>query len=227
MIFSELVDLVELAVNGGEFSSESAVQQPDIESYVPVAAHAVIRNAVFGLKADSRAERSVNGSTSSVIDPAFFETYEVDVAFDNDRKMHYADLPAVVQSWPNDAGLNAVFAKQRPDVLFTKLNGVKDYSAMSRIISAISAYWHEKAEPSGTKVSRLWLPSANDGVCNMMVIAALEIGPDLGDSRLPLPSGLEALVCQACVEHFRGQRSMPADALITNKDVNAEMAQTT
>lgn len=98
MVFRELVDLVLLAVNGGEFSSETAVQEADAEAYVPQAAHAVIRNAVFGLKAENRAERNATGVSGAVIDPGFFETYTLDVLYDSARQIHYADLPGKVQS---------------------------------------------------------------------------------------------------------------------------------
>lgn len=221
MIFTELVDNVLLAVNGGEFTSEMAVQRPDVESYVPQAAHTVIRNAVFGLKADKRSEIGTTGSIGVQIDPGFFETYTLTVTFDETRQIHYADLPSVIQSWPGDAGINAVFGKTNPGLTFVKVNGPQEYSVLGDLADAMSVYWHE---PYST-YSRIFLPSANDGVCDIMVRAALEISPALGDSRIPLPIGLEAMVIQMSVEHFRAARSMPADPLLTNNDVNVMAPQ--
>lgn len=217
MIFTELVDNVLLAVNGGEFTSESAVQRPDVESYVPQAAHTVIRNAVFGLKADKRSEIGATGSIGVQIDPGFFETYTLTVAYDETRKIHYADLPSVIQSWPGDGGINAVFGKTNPGMTFTKVNGPQEYSTLGDLAVAMSLYWHE---PYST-YSRIFLPNADDGVCDIMVRAALEISPALGDSRIPLPVGLEAMVIAMSIENFRGQRSMPADTTLNNQDVNA------
>lgn len=217
MIFTELVDNVLLAVNGGEFTSEMAVQRPDVESYVPQAAHTVIRNAVFGLKADKRSEISTTGSIGVQIDPGFFETYTLTVAFDETRQIHYADLPSVIQSFPGDGGINAVFGKTNPGLTFVKVNGPQEYSAFGDLADAMSVYWHE---PYST-YSRIFLPGAGDGVCDIMVRAALEISPALGDSRIPLPVGLEAMVIAMSIEHFRAARSMPADPILNNNDVNA------
>lgn len=221
MIFTELVDLVLLSVNGGEFTSEAAVQRPDVESYVPQAAHTVIRNAVFGLKADKRSELGATGSIGVQIDPGFFETYTLTVAFDETRQIHYADLPSVIQSWPGDNGINAVFGKTNPGLTFVKVNGAQEYSAFGDLADAMSVYWHEPASSGTSYFSRIFLPSADDGVCDIMVRAALEISPALGETRIPLPVGLEAMVCQMAIEWFRGQRGMPADNLLTNNDVNA------
>lgn len=217
MIFTELVDNVLLAVNGGEFTSEMAVQRPDVESYVPQAAHTVIRNAVFGLKADKRSEIGTTGSIGVQIDPGFFETYTLTVAFDETRQIHYADLPSVVASFPGDGGINAVFGKTNPGLMFVKVNGPQEYSVLGDLADAMSVFWHE---PLST-YSRIFLPNADDGVCDIMVRAALEISPALGDSRIPLPVGLEAMVIAMSVEWFRGQRSMPSDVILDNKDSNA------
>ena len=223
MVFTELVDNVLLAVNGGEFTSEAAVQRPDVESYVPQAAHAVIRNAVFGLKAESRSERAATGVAGVVIDPGFFETYTLDVVYDDTRKMRYADLPSFVQSWPGDAGMDSVFGKTSPSSQYVKVNGPNGYASLGDLVNAMSVYWWENTSTA----SRLWLPGADDGVCDICVRAALEISPSLGDTRVPIPVGLEALVVQMAVEHFRGQRAMPQDTIVDNKDVNAGMAQQT
>lgn len=221
MIFQELVDLVLLSVNGGEFTSEGAVQRPDVESYVPQAAHTVIRNAVFGVKADKRTELGTTGSIGVQIDPGFFETYTLTVAFDETRNTHYADLPAVVQSWPGDGAITAVFGKTNPGLTFTKVNGPQEYSVMGDLADAMSLYWHEPASSGTSYFTRIFLPSADDGVCDIMVRAALEISPALGETRVPLPVGLEAMVVAMSIEHFRQQRAMPADTILNNQDVNA------
>ncbi len=225
MIFTELVDLCLLAVNGGQFTPEGAVQRPDVESYVPQAAHAVIRNAVFGLKVDERADRAQSGATAVAIDPGFFEVYELSLTEDSDRQMRYADLPGVVQSWPRDAALDVVYSKRHPVATYIKLQGPAEMSALGDVADVLNVFWHEVYNGTST-VTRLWFPGLGDGACNVLVRCAVEISPALGDTRVPLPVGLEALVAQMAVEHFRGQRSMPADPTINNQDVNAMAPQT-
>lgn len=224
MIFTEIVDLVLLAVNGGEFTSEAAVQRPDAEAYVPQACHTVIRNAVFGLKADARAERAQTGIAAGTIDPGFFVVYDLDLTLDDEREMRYADLPGVIQSWPGDAGLDVVYTKGPPTRTYTKIHGPFEYDGLGDLADNLDLYWHERYG-SDTTVSRIWVPGKGDGACSILVRAAVEISSALGDTTLPLPVGLESLVIQMAVEHFRGQRSMPADATVNNQDVNAQMDQ--
>lgn len=225
MIFAELVDLVLLAVNGGKFTSESAVPRTDVEAYVPKAAHAVIRNTVFGLKADGRAERGNGSIVGVLVDPAFFETYEVDLVKDDNRNIWYAPLPSIVQSWPGDAALKEVFGKQNPSVSFTKVGGPREYASMEYLSGATRMYWHEPYGTDETSHTRLYFPDAGDGLCTVMVRAALEISSNLKETRIPLPAGIEALVAQMSVEWFRGQRAFPADVRLDNQDVNAGAAQ--
>lgn len=221
MIFAELIDSVLLAVNGGEFTSEAAVEKADVETYAVRAAHSVIRNAVFGLKADNRSERGSGSVSSVVIDPGFFETYEVTMTKDDERDIWYAPLPSIVQSWPGDAALKEVFGKQNPSSLYMKVGGPREWATLGDLSGIGKFYWHEPYGSGETSHTRLYFPNAGDVPCTVLVRAALEISGALGETRIPLPIGLEALVEQMCVEWFRGQRAMPADTVLDNKDVNA------
>ena len=106
-------------------------------SYVSQAAHTVIRNAVFGLKVDARVERGESGLAANTLDPGFFETYTRTVAYDDTRKVHYADLPGVIQSWPGDAAMQAVFAKANPSAAFLKLAGAWETSNYGDLLNAM------------------------------------------------------------------------------------------
>ena len=219
MKFTEIVDLVLLQVNGGDFTTESAVMRADVEAYVPAAAQAAIRESIFQSSADGRAERNSLGMSGATIGPAYYRTYDITLQDDTDRDMKYADLPGLIQDWPGDRGISAVLGKKAPNVNFTKLSGPGQWSYVSDLADAVDMYWHETS-PDAT-ATRLYFPTVTDLPCSLLAIAAIQITSDMGDAEVAIPSGVLEITIQKCVTHFRGQREMPEDVIVDNHDVNA------
>lgn len=211
MKYIELVDLVMLAVNGGEFSSEAAVQRPEVESYLPSACHALIRESVYRVRAHSR-----ETAESPVLDPFYYTTLHLDVQEDTTRAAKYVELPGVIQSLPAKHALEAVFNTQKPNSSYC-IN--YNPSMVSEALKDIMVQcWYETVG----EASRIYFYGEPSDLCKVTVRAAMEISPLLGEARIPLPTDLEDPVIERCIAHFRGQRGMPADVTLNQKDVNAQ-----
>lgn len=208
--FAELVDLILLNVNGGRFSSEAAVQRPDVETYAPIACHAVIKKSVFEMRSMSRAE-----GESPVLEGAYYQTYILDIETDTDRNAKYVTLPGILQSLPAKHTLEGVFPPQAPQSRYTILDGP---ASIIGYMTDLTQCWHEVHDD----VSRIYFYGNPEDICKVAVRAAMQISPMLGETTLPMPSGLVYEAIVACIEHFRGQRTNPADVILDNKDVNGQ-----
>lgn len=206
MIFSELVDLVLLNVNGGRFSGESSVIRVDVESYVPAACHAVIRKSIFEARQLARAE-----SEPVSIDGGYYQTYILPVKEDTDRKVQYVALPGVLQSLPAKHSIDSVSPEGNPSGQFYVIQGPAFITDSAD--GLFTQCWHEVHGEE----SRIYIYGGKS-LCNVVVRVAMSISSMLGDSHLPLPIGLEYEVIVACVEHFRQQKITPQDVVLDNKD---------
>ena len=216
MIFSELVDLVLLAVNGGDFVPEAAVLRPEVESFVPAAAHKVIRNEIFRLKQEARADKNASGIAKTAVDSGFYVSYTLSTKSDLVRGIKYVELPGVLLSLPVISPLESVFPPKAPQNQFTIISGPS--AIMEGFEGVLVQAWEENVGG----VSRVFLHGIQEDACDVIVRAAVEVSSMLGDLPLPVPVGLEYDIIQLCIAHFRGQRAAPADVIVDNKDVNAQ-----
>lgn len=212
--FKELADLALLAVNGGKFTSEAAVQRPEVNSFIPVAVHSAITEHVFRLQAEKRANRASSGFSEAILDGAFFDTHILPIKEDSNRKAKYIELPSLVQSLPGLLAIESVFPKSDPQSAFAIVNGP---SGVIGVGSAMPSCWHERHNEK----SRIYFDGLPSDSCELVVRACMEISPDLDEEPIPMPTGFEYRVIEYCLAHFRGQRQSPGDALIDNHDVNA------
>jgi hypothetical protein len=215
MVFKELADLVLLNVNGGQFTSEAAVQRPEVNSYIPIAGHYALQEQAFRLKQDQRAERGATGfAGGSVVDGSYYTTYVLGTTLDQERNTRFIELPGVVQSVPGILALESVFPKDNPAGSFPIVTGPSATLGMGEVMPCC---WHEI---HGEK-SRIYFDALSSDTCDLVVRACMEISSSLGEETLAIPRGFEQRIIAYCLDHFRPQRQSPADGLINNHDINA------
>lgn len=218
MIFKELADLVLLAVNGGQFTSESAVQRPEVNSFIPAAAHQALQEYVFRMQQEKRADRSSSGFGSTILDGSFYTTFILAATLDEKRKAYYIELPGAVQSIPGIHSIESIFPKGLPGEGYTIVHGPSGALNLGEVMPSA---WHEI---HGTK-TRIYFDALPKDACDTVVRAVMEVASCLGDEPLAIPRAYELRIIDLCVAHFRGQRQTPADGLIDNHDVNAITAK--
>lgn len=205
MLFNEIVDLVLLAVNGGQFSSESAVQRPDVEAYVPAAIDAAIREeAILLLRL-----RRQDGSSEAAIGSEFYTKYKLVPAVDSESGLYYVELPSLV-SIPGLMAIQAITPVKNPSDTIILASSVKHLIDMD-----LKQAWIERY---GDK-TRIYFKGV-DQSCPVYVFAMTQAISAGADDDIKLPGGLDARVIAICVAHFRQQRDMPADVIVDNHDVN-------
>lgn len=215
MVFKELADLILLNINGGQFTSESAVQRPEVNAYIPIAYAYALQEQVFRLRQDLRADRSSTGFGGTVVDGSYYTTYVLDPIEDVTRKAHYIELPGVVQSIPGMLAIESVFPKKTPAESYPIVSGP---AASLGIGTTMPCCWHEI---HGDK-TRIYFDTLPEDSCDLVVRASMEIvNDDTNEDPLPIPRGFEQRIIAYCLDHFRPQRQSPADGLINNHDINA------
>lgn len=220
MLFKELVDLVLLAVNGGIYSTEAAVLPPEVESYVPAAAHAVMREEIFRLKAEARAESRYGGGRVADVESSWYTTMHLTSLTDPANGLKYVQLPGVLLALPAEHTLESVYPTKNPDNRFTLINGPG--SIPFGMDGLMTFAWHDRV---GDK-SRVYFHGldGDDAACDVTVRGSMEISSCLDEAFIPIPLGLEERVIAMSINHFRGQRSNPSDQLVDNKDINGQPA---
>lgn len=205
MLFAEIVDLVLLAVNGGQFSSESAVQRPDVEAYVPAAIDLAVREeAILLLRL-----RKQDGSSDAAIGSEFYTKYKLVPSVDSESGLYYVELPSLV-SIPGLLAIQSITPAKNPLDTVVVVSSVKHLIDMD-----LKQAWIERY---GDK-TRIYFRGV-DQSCPVYVSAMTQASSSGADGEVKLPGGLDARVIEICVAHFRQQRGMPADVIVDNHDVN-------
>lgn len=204
MTVEEIRGAVLLKITGGEPSSDSSVWISDIDTLLAPAINYVQTKQYYVDKQD--------GDTH-LIQHLMLQTYggnrEIPIQDDTVRKQKYFILPKRPLSLPNGRALHFVGdVRGRQWIPLTQGGeGLQDY--YSKFKKNVTSY-----RPEGLKVY-LW----NTGITtHAMVKMIVNISELLDMDEIILPSGGELEVINLIYEWVSGQRAMPKDLIIDQKD---------
>lgn len=205
----EMVDQIYLKVVGGSPSDDVDVQRVDIEPFLAAA----INYAMVKEIRIRKREKAALGEWDTSLDPEFVATYFSNIKYDDQRGLRYIDLPVRIQALPSNAGLQDIFAPKAKKN-FIKLRGPFEAVGVTPALRESTLYWYENVG----EAQRVYFRHLSNTVQEVAVRAVASI-QDLEDQDIvPVPPGLEMEVINLCVDFFTGQRQMPEDSIVDNKD---------
>lgn len=210
MTKGEMIELVYLGVQGGQPSPDVNVRREDIATYLAPAINYVTTGEI---RARRREEAQFGWLSGPVVDNDFLGTYYLDVLYDDQRGLRYAELPVKIVSLPSNDGLNLV-APMQGSTPFIKLRSQFEDAGSEGMFINQTRYWYERVGMS----DRIYFKNISNVVAQVMTRLVVSI-EDLGDDdQVPVPSGVEVQILDLVIAWFTKQRQMPADMLNNNKD---------
>lgn len=208
---SQYIGIILLAVNGGEFSGDVRVRDPDVAAYLQIAINGARRRYAL----ENRELLIRQGGRKLLEAVSFYqellETFEVTPVFSEDEGLYFAKLPVQISFLAGFLGIEDAWPKNR-NRQYIKINNRADVQGMEYLDETFFWYERFKDEP------RMYFLNIGIPVCNVLVRLVPSFLDVDDNSTIELPPGMEILVVQMCVEHFRGQRQMPADLIPDEED---------
>lgn len=202
MTKGEIIGSVYLKLAGGEPSSDISVWQSDIETLLAPAVNYVQTKQYF-------IDR--NEENEKLINPFMLQVYyELPITVDQRRKQDYITLPKTPLSLPNGRALNFV-GTPRGKRFIPLAQGAEDLQEeYCKYKKDITSY-----RPEGLKVY-LWNtpPLLKEAMVKMLV----NVNELADNEQVLLPSGAELEVITLIYEWISGQRAMPKDVIVDQKD---------
>lgn len=209
----EAIDTILIQVNGGTLSQDSNVMRADIAAYLPAAIAAAAKMDAIQKRQEARADATVTGLYSYFPSTEFYSEVVRTPVLDSVTGKYYIEMPDLLDL-PN--GWNTMGA--RPVGSFSV-----DYIRLSNPSSLIgvdymsqSFFWIIK----NGKQLRMYFSTLPFPIQDVAVQAALSPMAQEDDDELNISPGMEDFVIQSAVNFFRGQRTIPADPILDDKDVN-------
>lgn len=204
-----LIELVYLAVNGGQASSDSNVWMADISAYLPAAAAQAIIEQTYQEKG---MERSTGEYVSGIDQGAYMTPFTGKPVKNGSGFKLVIPRPLAL---PNGWGIGNVHQASNPSISWSPVGSVAELAGLGD--TPVRLFWHE----SDASESRLCFLSLPQPVCDMT--AMLVVSPDRValDEELPWTSGVEHRVIEICKAHFFQQKQFPADVVADQRDTNA------
>lgn len=199
----KIIGQVILAISGGTPTSDIAVKEWDIRSYIPAAVN-------FALTSSYRASMQEEGDTGL---PTNFLSEHEDLAVLSDSKdRDYIDVPSKIVSLPSNRGIRYVM-----DDCGNRYKPVPEGAGMGcywgKVLGAIPYY-----ELRGKKIYLINKPPLVESV-NVGTVTNVD---DVGDDEeLPIPAGYEPQVVDIIVALFKDQRFSPRDYIIDGRDLRS------
>lgn len=205
MNLKKLVELVLLRVNGGVLSPDNSVLRSDIKAMIPLAVNA-------GLDKAYNENKSIEGDGSL---PSQFYGFFGPIKLDNCEKPYTFNLEKGTVPIKGGYGLKNVldqsgnFYSPIPDHVLPNLKYTFEVTP--------GMNWYRRV---GNKCVEIWTHS--DLLESITYQAICDIEELSDDDDVPIQAGQEPFVIEFLVRHFMGQRGVPYDNAIDNKDdVNA------
>ena len=209
---NELVDLIDLTVNGGKLSPDNPISKPYINKLLPAA----ISEAILIYTREENREayndfRVYGGSSGGVVQP-FLTTYEYTPVEDESRGVYSITLSNGIQTVPGDQGLSAIYSKDGTSV-YRKVEGPHNLVGMPMVETTF--FWYEKLSSGETKVyfKNIGLP-----VCGVMVRMVVSVEELPSESDLPIPDGYLMRVIDRVMDFFYKREGIPIDNLANDND---------
>jgi len=217
MTVGQAIDLVHLAVTGGHLTQDSNVQRADICAYLPSAISYFTTLAIRERRAEMRQNELPGGPWS---DGSFYADYTVTPVKDTTTSLYYADLSGSVMSLPSLRAIESVYYAKNPTSPFIQLASPQALAGAWGIMGDNVFFYTGQGTDGAT---RLWLLNYSAvGSCDVVVRALLTADCLSDDAPMPCPAEVEMMVIDKCVQHFGGQRGMPADNAKDDRDLNQD-----
>lgn len=198
----ELIGAIYLKISGGEPSSDISVWKSDIEVLLAPAINFVQTKQYFIDKQDE-GQRLIQNFMLQTFD-------DLPILLDNNRKQHYFLLPKQPLSLPNGRALNFV-GNSRGKRFIPLAQGAEDlqeeYCKFKQDVTSF--------RPEGLKVY-LWNKPAL--LTKAMVKMIVDVSDLQDEDLVMIPSGSELEVITLIYEWLTGQRAMPKDVIVDQKD---------
>lgn len=227
MTKGEAVDLIFLAVNGGELKESSKVQRDEIAVYIGTVIDYVQKLDIDQRKEELRRNRYqyvLQNLANLGIDEDLYCTYTLVPIEDKKRAEHYVVLPVTIQSLPGNAGLDYSGPLRSDGKPFVKL--MNRYGLAGPLESALknqTVYYYEKN--ADVNEHRVYYKNLSHVVKEVLVRLAATVADLTNESILPIPQGYEKHVIDLTVEFFMHQREIPGDYNYNKIDENFGQGQ--
>lgn len=215
MTKAEIIDQVFIQVLGGVLTQDANVKRAEIENMLPPVMAAVMTNAQYQGRAEARAEYAATRLGSYAPAQEFYKVVEVTPVRDENTCRYYAVLPKLLDL-PNNWNVSNVRVKASFD---TDIVRVRSHSDLLGIPNTGQKFYWVVNEGHGHK---MWFSDLNVPVQNLIVTAV--VSPDALEmtDEVPCPPSVEAEVVSLLVQTFRNQRTMPADDVTDDNDINEQ-----
>ena len=202
MTVEEIKGSILLKITGGKPSSDSSVWLSDIDTLLAPAVNFVQTKQYF-IDGNSESEKHL-------IQQFMLQTYTVDILDDVTRKRKYAVLPKTPLSLPNGRALQFVGDERGNPFIPLQQGGEAMQVYYEKFKKGVVSY-----RPEGLKIYFWCLPALLKKVLFKMLVDVKSL---TDTEELLLPSGGEIEVINLIYEWLSGQRAMPKDVIIDQKD---------
>lgn len=202
MTVEEIRGAVLLKITGGNPSSDSSVWLSEIDTLLAPAVNYVQTKQYF---IDGKAE-----DDRHLIQHFMLQTYTVDIEEDTIRKRKFATLPKSPLSLPNGRALQFVGDERGRGYIPLQQGGEDMQQYYEKFKKGLTSY-----RPDGMKVYFWCLPPLTKKAMFKMLVNVKSL---TDTEEVLLPSGGELEVINLIYEWISGQRAMPKDVIIDQRD---------